>query len=51
MSEPIVYAAACEDCPFTFESRCDATTHHVAEQHAKVREHDVTYGSYAEARQ
>ena len=45
---PVVYAAACEDCAFTVESRCDASTHAAAERHARVQEHAVTYNSYDE---
>lgn len=42
----VIYAAACEDCPFNFESSCDSTTHTVAERHAKVRGHEVICGSF-----
>lgn len=42
----VIYASACQDCTFTFESGCDSTTHTVAERHAKVRGHEVIYGSF-----
>lgn len=44
----VIYASACQDCGFTFESGCDATTHHIAERHATVCGHEVVYGSYDE---
>ena len=44
----VIYGAACEECQFTFQNRCDATTHEVAERHARVRSHAVVYGSWTE---